>query len=152
MFARCHATNYDTSSEHTVCMSILRSHYLSTYFSLVRPPFTSDPFPSSGTYSSSAAPVRQPWNDEKHPNSSPSNESPVGDVFKLRGRETEVFDRFIARRIGDDLRKMESDLCQGGDEDYDIFTRLQVRFVLVLSPSELSPTNDRYTSAAASQM
>jgi hypothetical protein len=42
-----------------------------------------------------------------------------------------VFDRFIARRLGDDLRRMESDLCEGGDEEFDIFTRMQVSFTVI---------------------
>lgn len=47
-------------------------------------------------------------------------------VFSGRGRETAIFDRFIALRVGQDLRTAESELCMEGDEERDLFVRLQV--------------------------
>lgn len=38
-----------------------------------------------------------------------------------------MFDRYIAMRVGDDLRRAESELTVEGEGEKDIFTRLQVR-------------------------
>jgi hypothetical protein len=53
-------------------------------------------------------------------------------VYAARSRETAVLDRFIALRVGEDLRRAESALCEDSGEQYTIFSVLQVSFGLRL--------------------
>lgn len=92
--------------------SILRAHYLPFYLALVKPSYSSDPFPlESSTLASPSLSI------------DPSN---LGDVYAMRGRETAVLDKFVATRVGEELRRMESELSEGSEAERDIFGRLQV--------------------------
>lgn len=118
---------------------MLRSKYLSAYLSQVRVPYTSDPFPvaagsSGGQFSS--LPV---YGDSGSPSSfydaygrpvarhlsDSHSDDHSSDLLRSRGRETAIFDRFICLRIGSDLRRAESDLSLDGDDERDLFVRLQ---------------------------
>ncbi|KAK4683825.1 hypothetical protein P7C73_g6394, partial [Tremellales sp. Uapishka_1] len=111
-----------------VATSILRATFLDAYYALVQPGFSSDPFPSSSV---------------------PSSDTTVSEpVFAARSRETAVFDRFIALKVGEDLRSMESELCEGSEGEKDIFSRLQPAarvedLLLDLSPDLMSPAYSR---------
>ncbi|CAD6572618.1 MAG: proteasome regulatory particle subunit [Tremellales sp. Tagirdzhanova-0007] len=94
---------------YLVATSILRTLFLSQYLQQVLPNLSSDPFPHTSIISPGA---------DSHAESSKS-------VFASRGRETAVYDHFIALRVGEDLRRMESELSEEGQGERDIFTRLQ---------------------------
>ena len=49
-----------------------------------------------------------------------------GSVFIGRSRETAVLDRFIAFKVGDELRRVESSLTEETGEEKEIFHRFQV--------------------------
>jgi hypothetical protein len=59
-----------------------------------------------------------PGGDSEHPTRRP--------VFSQRSRETAILDRFIAVRVGEDLRKAESSLCEDSGQQAVIFSSLQV--------------------------
>ena len=116
----------------SVSTSLLRNFYLSAWNAALQPNFSSDPLPSGSGPGSS--------ND--------SGERPTVPVFLERGRETAVYDRFIALRVGQELRSVESELSEGHDEEErDIFVRIQVsdlrrvRPYTCLSTSILSNTD-----------
>ena len=72
-------------------MHVLRSTYLPAYLSMVRPPYTSDPFPLSSPSQSSITPQLA---------------SPVNSLQ----RETQVLDLFLAAKVRDDVWADESEL------------------------------------------
>lgn len=96
-----------------VSVSILRDTFLPVYTQLLPPGATSDPYRSSG-------------NDLKVSSSSIKNS-----VFAHRGREMAVFDRFIAVRVGEHLRKIETELYEESDAEGDTLKRLQVSIRLL---------------------
>ncbi|KAI0295134.1 hypothetical protein B0F90DRAFT_1566968, partial [Multifurca ochricompacta] len=90
---------------YIVCMHVLRSTYLHSYTSLVRAPYTSDPFPLATIPSSTDA-------------CNPRN----------RSRETTVLDLFIALKVQDDLWADETELHSGQPEAFrDLFDLMQPR-------------------------
>ncbi|WVQ63180.1 uncharacterized protein L199_001331 [Kwoniella botswanensis] len=98
-----------------VSTSILRAMYLESYLSHIRPDYSSDPFP----YESSHL-------DE--PTSTPDQDDDFvtgKSVYQGRGRETAVFDRYIAVKVGQELRLVESSLSEEGEAVEEIFKRLQ---------------------------
>lgn len=72
-------------------MHILRSTYLPAYLSMVKQPYTSDPFPLSSPSQSSITPHLA---------------SPVNSLQ----RETQVLDLFLAAKVRDDVWADESEL------------------------------------------
>jgi hypothetical protein len=85
-------------------MHVLRSTYLPSYTSLIRPPYTSDPFPLTQPSSSDACTPRN------------------------RSRETVVLDLFIALKVHDDVFADESELHLGQPEAFrDLFDLMQPR-------------------------
>lgn len=92
--------------------SILRAHYLPFYLALVKPLYSSDPFPFESSSVSSPSLSIDP--------------SDLGNVYAMRGRETAVLDKFVATRVGEELRRVESELSEGSEAERDIFGRLQV--------------------------
>jgi hypothetical protein len=85
-------------------MHVLRSTYLPSYSSLIRRPYTSDPFPLTQTPSNDAC--------------TPLN----------RSRETIVLDLFIALKVHDDVWADESELHLGQPEAFrDLFDLMQPR-------------------------
>ncbi|KAK8853040.1 hypothetical protein IAR55_003741 [Kwoniella newhampshirensis] len=116
-----------------VATSILRAMYLETFLSLVQKGFSSDPFPYDSSH------LTESGND--------GDEAQIAtrSVYAGRGRETATFDRFIAIKVGEELRKVESELSEGGEGGREIFTRLQPAariedLLLTLSPKFISPT------------
>jgi len=86
-------------------MHVLRSTYLPSYTSLIRHPYTSDPFPLTESPSSDDA-------------CTPLN----------RSRETTVLDHFIALKVHDDVFADESELHLGQPEAFrDLFDLMQPR-------------------------
>lgn len=108
--AWCNVTGEGVLMWVAVATSILRTMFLPLYLPNVLPNLSSDPFPHTS--------IITPDADE--------NERSSESVFARRGRETAVFDRFIAMRVGEDLRRTESELTEEGEGEGDIFTRLQV--------------------------
>ncbi|KAI9461898.1 hypothetical protein BJY52DRAFT_163713 [Lactarius psammicola] len=90
---------------YIACMHVLRSTYLPSYASLIRPPYTSDPFPLSATPSAAGT-------------SAPLHHS----------RETAVLDLFIALKVHDDVWADETELHLGQPEAFrDLFDLMQPR-------------------------
>ena len=70
---------------YTACMHVLRSTYLPAYQALIRPPYSTDPFPV------------------EHPTASPpAYDSPPSPLITLH-RETAVLDRFILLKVRQDV-------------------------------------------------
>ncbi|KAL4070145.1 hypothetical protein V8B97DRAFT_1886988 [Scleroderma yunnanense] len=91
-------------SFYVACMHVLRSSYLPAYTSLIRAPYTSDPFPMSSTTTSSDNPV---------------------DTVQ---RETRVFDLFITLKTREDMFMDASELHLGREELFkDLFDLMQPR-------------------------
>jgi len=99
-------------------MHVLRSTYLPSYTSLIRPPYTSDPFPLTQPRSSDAC-------------------TPLD-----RSRETVVLDLFIALKVHDDVFADECELHLGQPEAFrDLFDLMQPRARLEdLLRAYLAPT------------
>ncbi|KIK98367.1 hypothetical protein PAXRUDRAFT_692386 [Paxillus rubicundulus Ve08.2h10] len=90
-------------SFYIACMHVLRSTYLSAYESLIRPPYTSDPFPLSSSTSTSG-------------------------LLETLQRETQVLDLFIALKVREDVMMDESELHLEREESFkDIFDLMQPR-------------------------
>lgn len=88
-------------------MHVLRSTYLPAYSALVKPPYTSDPFPLTSP-GASAAPAQSP-------------------VQSLQ-RETRVLDLFIALKVREDVWADDSELHLERDESFrDLFDLMQPR-------------------------
>ncbi|GMK58280.1 hypothetical protein CspeluHIS016_0503120 [Cutaneotrichosporon spelunceum] len=85
---------------YLVATSILRDRLLPTYTSLLQFP-SSSPLPPPGTDSTD-----QP-------------------IFAARSREAAVLDRFVAMRLGEDLRRLESTLYEDSGEEDVLFSHLQ---------------------------
>lgn len=93
-------------------MHVLRSTYLPAYSALVRPPYTSDPFPLS-------APP---------PPSSPTLPPTVVSPVQSLQRETKVLDLFIVLKVREDVWADESELHLERDESFrDLFDLMQPR-------------------------
>ena len=134
--------------------SILRSKYHTAYLSLVRPGYSSDAYPhtshpSSFTFdqvgqpSSSASPDNAALSrDKKGASGEAMQIAAQQSVYAGRSRETAVFDRFIAFRVGDELRRVESSLTEDNGEEKEIFHRFQVRlrlFAITVASGLVSP-------------
>ena len=89
------------------CMHVLRSTYLPAYNQLVKPPYTSDPFPMNASALSSS-----------------SDRSFV----RTLQRETRVLDLFIALKVREDVWADETELHLERDESFrDLFDLMQPR-------------------------
>ncbi|KAL5525337.1 hypothetical protein ACEPAF_9207 [Sanghuangporus sanghuang] len=99
-------------SLYIACMHVLRSTYLPAYLSMIKPPYTSDPFPlltpgsgTSGVIVSSSTLV-----------------SPINSVQ----RETQVLDMFLAAKVREDVWADDSELHLEREEAFqDLFSVLQ---------------------------
>ena len=92
---------------YTACMHILRSTYLRAYQALLRPPYSSDPFPIS-----SGPPAYE----------TDGEESPLQTIQ----RETLILDRFITLKVREDVFSDESSLHLEGDDKFrDLFNMAQ---------------------------
>ena len=95
--------NPDLTPYSLACMHVLRSTYLPAYASLIRPPYTSDPFPLS------------------------SSSSPHGAVQATQ-RETQVLDLFIALKVREDVMMDDTELHLEREESFkDLFDLMQPR-------------------------
>ncbi|KAF8509110.1 hypothetical protein BU17DRAFT_56334 [Hysterangium stoloniferum] len=89
---------------YIACMHTLRSVYLTSYAQLIKPPYTSDPFPLVAS-PDSISPVLSPGN-----------------------RETRVLDLFIALKVREDVWMDETELHLERDESFkDLFDLMQPR-------------------------
>ncbi|KAJ8582882.1 hypothetical protein M405DRAFT_749574 [Rhizopogon salebrosus TDB-379] len=84
-------------SVYIACEHLLRSTYLPAYDSLIRPPYSSDPFPLSSSAST----------------------SPVSGVDTLQ-RETRVLDLFIALKVHEDVMVDDSSLHLEREDSFDV--------------------------------
>lgn len=93
-----------TPANPPVATSIVRARFLPIYQSQLPPGTSSHPFPPVGN----------------------AEDVTAEPVFKRRSREAAVLDRFVAVRVGEDLRRAESELCEDSGHETEVFTRLQV--------------------------
>jgi hypothetical protein len=102
-------------------MNVLRSVYLPLYDSLIRPPYTSDPFPFSHTSHS-------PTHAKSLSMSSTQTVSPRSGLTSVQ-RETPILDLFIALKVRDDVWADDSDLHLSRAESTfaDLFSLMQPR-------------------------
>ncbi|KAI0706012.1 hypothetical protein C8T65DRAFT_577355 [Cerioporus squamosus] len=97
-------------SVYIACMHVLRSTYLPAYASLIRSPYTSDPFPHGSSSASESA--------------SSSSLPPAQSVQ----RETRVLDLFIALKVREDVWTDDSALHLEREESFkDLFDLMQPR-------------------------
>ncbi|KZT65121.1 hypothetical protein DAEQUDRAFT_697760 [Daedalea quercina L-15889] len=95
-------------SLYVACMHVLRSTYLPIYASLVRAPYSSEPFPLAGPEGSDSA-------------------SQVSPVHSLQ-RETRVLDLFIALKVREDVWADDTELHLEREESFkDLFDLMQPR-------------------------
>ncbi|KAI0632710.1 hypothetical protein C8Q77DRAFT_1218210 [Trametes polyzona] len=102
---------------YVACMHVLRSTYLPAYASLIRPPYTSDPFPLSlpdspfASYASSSSPLS----------------SPLLPLQSMQ-RETRVLDLYIALKVREDVWADDTELHLEREESFkDLFDLMQPR-------------------------
>ncbi|ODN85861.1 hypothetical protein L198_07425 [Cryptococcus wingfieldii CBS 7118] len=117
-----------------VATSILRTHYLGPFLKRVKPGYSSDPFPFASSHLSDPS------------LSFDSSAGAGGSVYAERGRETAVFDRFIAVTVGEDLRRVESVFSEGSGAEVEIMKRLQPAariedLLSTLPPHLITPTD-----------
>ncbi|KAJ7248587.1 hypothetical protein B0H12DRAFT_1123360 [Mycena haematopus] len=108
---------------YTTSMNVLRSIYIPLYDSLIRPPYTSDPFPFSHSHSSpSYTPAKSPSSFQSQFPSSRSS------LVSLQ-RETLILDLFIALKVREDVWADDSDLHLSRAEPTfaDLFSLMQPR-------------------------
>jgi len=114
---------------YIACMHVLRSIYLPSYQSLIRPPYSSDPFPlgvpafpsggasnppAYGSNSQSSLVVREDW----------ASTSPI----KSLQRETNILDRYIALKVRQDVFADDTELHIEPEESFrDLFDVAQPR-------------------------
>lgn len=92
-------------SFYIACEHLLRSTYLPAYDSMIRPPYSSDPFPLSSSASTSS----------------------VSAIDTLQ-RETKVLDLFIALKVHEDVMVDDSSLHLERDDSFkDLFDLMQPR-------------------------
>ena len=85
--------------------------YLQPYLSLLPRGTSTNPFPHDSDVANTASDTSSKLDEP---------------IFARRSRETGVFDRFIANRVGEDLRRVESELYEESEAEMDIIKRLQV--------------------------
>jgi hypothetical protein len=141
---------------YTACMHVLRSTYLSRYLSLVKPPYTSDPFPVAPG-SETAAPSYTPGS---------SLPAPYADPLHSIQRESSVLDLFIVVKVREDVWADDSELHLERHEFFkDLFELHQPRSrledliriygaqnsLITLRPSSLYSSPSTSTATLASQ-
>ncbi|KAH7924397.1 hypothetical protein BV22DRAFT_1195936 [Leucogyrophana mollusca] len=90
---------------YTACMHVLRSTYLPAYDTLIRPPYTSDPFPLTA-----------------------ASDSTSTSTTESTQRETQVLDLFIALKVREDVMMDDSELHLEREESFkDLFDLMQPR-------------------------
>jgi len=105
---------------YIACMHVLRSTYLPAYDTLIRPPYSSDPFPLLSPIHPPSTPS-SPYGPSL---SSPSSQSPLHTIQ----RETATLDLFIALKVREDVWVDDSELHLERDESFkDLFDLVQPR-------------------------
>ncbi|KAF8063987.1 hypothetical protein FPV67DRAFT_1697859 [Lyophyllum atratum] len=109
---------------YVACMHVLRSTHIPAYDALIRPPYTSDPFPLLAP-PTDTAPRPSPYASHAPPSASARDmQSPLNTLQ----RETTTLDRFIALKVREDVWADESELHLERDEAYkDVFDLAQPR-------------------------
>ncbi|CAE6518703.1 unnamed protein product [Rhizoctonia solani] len=106
-------------------MHLLRSTYLPLYIELVKPPYTTDPFPFDAPSASHYVPT--PTATPTSPLTTITNTFSVTSLQSIQ-RETAILDRFLVLKICDDVRSDETELHLGSDDAFaDIFDLMQPR-------------------------
>ncbi|KAF9470795.1 hypothetical protein BDN70DRAFT_888735 [Pholiota conissans] len=120
---------------YTACMHVLRSTYLPAYIALVRPPYTSDPFPmdTPAAENTSSPAVPPPAYDSPTTSSTslssrqPSSNAQFSPLISPQ-RETPILDRFILLKIRNDVLADESSLHLDREDAFrDLFEVAQPR-------------------------
>ncbi|KAG9088240.1 hypothetical protein FS749_002336, partial [Ceratobasidium sp. UAMH 11750] len=110
---------------YTASMHLLRSTYLPLYIDLVKPPYTSDPFPLNAPASLRYTPT--PTTPTPDPLSTTAGAFFVPSLQSVQ-RETAVLDRFLVLKICDDVRSDETELHLGSEDTFsDLFELMQPR-------------------------
>ena len=105
---------------YIACTHVLRSTYLPAYDSLIRPPYSSDPFPLLSPIPQSSGPTPSPYGPIPQSNS----QSPLQTIQ----RETTTLDLFIALKVREDVWADDSELHLERDESFkDLFDLAQPR-------------------------
>lgn len=146
---------------YIACTHILRSTYLPSYDSLIRPPYTSDPFPLLSTNSQPSHSPSSPYGPS--PSSSSSNSQSQSPLQTIQ-RETTTLDLFIALKVREDVWADDSELHLERDESFkDLFDLVQPRSrledlirtygiregVITLKPPRSSRSNNNLLAAAS---
>jgi hypothetical protein len=106
-------------------MHLLRSTYIPLYIELVRPPYTSDPFPLNAPSSLRYTPT--PTSPSPDPLTTTASAFFVPSLQSVQ-RETAVLDRFLVLKICDDVRCDETELHLGSEDTFsDLFELMQPR-------------------------
>ncbi|KAG9090953.1 hypothetical protein FRC06_000812 [Ceratobasidium sp. 370] len=106
-------------------MHLLRSTYLSLYVHLVKPPYTSNPFPLNAPASLRYIPT--PTTPALEPLSTTAGAFFVPSLQSVQ-RETAVLDRFLVLKICDDVRSDQTELHLGSEDTFtDLFELMQPR-------------------------
>jgi len=116
---------------YIACMHVLRSTYLPSYQSLIRPPYSSDPFPSGVPISSPSAevtiPAEQGFTFHGSTSSLSVSGTVAGSITSLQ-RETVILDRYITLKIIQDVFADDSEFhIERHDAFRDLFDVAQPR-------------------------
>jgi hypothetical protein len=108
-------------------MHLLRSTYLPLYIDLVKPPYSSDPFPLNAPSGPAYTPRPRTTAAPPEPLTTTASAFSVPSLQSVQ-RETAVLDRFLVLKICDDVRADESELHLGSEDAFgDIFELMQPR-------------------------
>ncbi|PWN44268.1 hypothetical protein IE81DRAFT_321417 [Ceraceosorus guamensis] len=117
---------------YLVSMHLLRSRYLDSYERLVRPPYTSDPYPVtsfstdlSASSSSSQAPPAYSASSLPSTATSTAHISSQSMLATRSRREAHTLDLYVAAALKRELEDAESDMMIADTSMQDIFTILQ---------------------------
>ena len=112
---------------YIACMHVLRSIYLPSYQSLIRPPYSSDPFPLSvPTSPGGTSPLPSYGSSSCTP--LPLNGWSSASPIKSLQRETGVLDRYIALKVRQDVFADDTELHMEPEEAFrDLFDVAQPR-------------------------
>ena len=110
---------------YIACMHVLRSTYLPSYQSLIRPPYSSDPFPLAVSSSPSGETSNPP---AYAPTLLSSDGLTTTSSLVLLQRETVILDRYIILKVIQDVLADDTELHIGREESFrDLFDVAQPR-------------------------
>jgi len=113
---------------YIACMHVLRSTYLPSYQSLIRPPYTSDPFPLAVPSSPSGETSNPPAYAPTSLSSASSDGLPTASPLVSLQRETVILDRYIVLKVIQDVLADDTELHIGREESFrDLFDVAQPR-------------------------